>query len=76
MSWYAGIDGEIVTSLKAKPLVMNVIGQWAEPDAEGTVELKEDPGKETLTICLSGLYRNLGRYIKEKAHNIVQEFPQ
>jgi hypothetical protein len=76
MSWYADIDGEIVTSLKAKPLVMSVIGQWAEPDAEGQVNLTEDPEKDTLTISLSGLYRNLGRYIEEEVYKIAQEFPK
>ena len=76
MSWYAEIIGEIVTSLKAKPLVIEVIGKWTQPEAEGEVQLKENPKKGILEISLSGCYRNLGRYIEHEIYKVTQKFPK
>lgn len=76
MSWYAGILGEIETAIKAKPMVMEVIGKWAQPEAEGYVELSEDKEKCTLTISFNGMYRNLGRYVEYEVYKIAQKFPK
>jgi hypothetical protein len=76
MSWYTHILGEITTSLKAKPLVMEVIGKWTHPEADGQVELTEDAGKGALTILFNDYYRNLGRFVEHEIYKIAQKFPE
>jgi hypothetical protein len=75
MSWYAEIHGEIETALAAYPLVMKAIGEWAEPDSDGRVEIEKDEAKGKLFIRLDDSYRNLGRHIEVELCNLAGAFP-
>lgn len=73
MSWYATITGEVVTSLQARPLVMELLGDWTLPKAHGKVRLREDKGK--LVVEFNDHYRNLGGHVAADVWRIARAFP-
>ena len=76
MSWYAEIRGEVETSLKAYDQVMEVIGLWTKPEAEGQVELEKDGQAGTLLIRFQECYRNLGRYVNHEIWKLAEKYPK
>ena len=77
MSWYAEIRGEVETSLKAYKQVMEVIGLWTKPDAEGHVELERDRREgKLLLIRFHDYFRNLGRYVDHEIWKLARNYPK
>lgn len=74
MSWYADISGEITTSVKALPMVMDLIGEWTRYDSEGVVHIEQ--AGDTLTLNLGNHYRNLGGCLPEAVSRIASAYPE
>ncbi len=74
MSWYAEINGEVTTSAKALPLVLDLIGEWTSLESEGIVQLPQVG--DAITIQLCDHYRNLGRHLPEAVYKLAREYPE
>lgn len=74
MSWYADISGEITTSAKALPMVMDLIGAWTRHDSEGVVHIEQ--AGDTLALSFGNHYRNLGRCLPEAVSRIASAYPE
>lgn len=75
MSWYAEIHGEIATSPKAYPMVVQGLRPWLKPSgAGGLVEVSQENGQ--LVIVLGNVYRELGRRMAAVVWRIARKFPK
>ena len=74
MSYPAKIHGELTTSAKAIPLVMDLIGEWTA--LEGSHAVLIPPIGRTVTLAFHDTYRNLGRELPRAAARIAEDYPE
>ena len=74
MSSLSEIHGEITTSSKALPLLMDLIGAWTS--LEGSQVVLLPPLLSTITLSFDDTYPDLGRELPKAVLRLAEAFPR